>query len=201
MKDKQSIVLEEPFQRLFFSNKKEHTFEGGHVMYVNSHLEDYIEKLYNGISINSPAQLDEYVIADRLDIRIYLANNSSEAFYWQDRYYIFIDRNLDGQQRWQDFAHELCHVLRHSGHQGHMSPPFRELQEWQSDNFMYHFCVPTFLLRRIRLPSDYQAAVYVIAKTFNVEMDFAKVRLNRYRQKVFPEVHQFMEQIDSYAIE
>lgn len=169
-------------------------------MYVNSHLEDYIENLYNGLSINNPAQLNKYVIADRLDIKIYLASDPSEAFYWQKQYYIFIDRNLDNQQRWQDFGHELCHILRHSGHQGHMSERFRELQEWQADNFMYHFCVPTFMLSKILLPPDQQAAAYLIAKTFNVEMVFAEVRLYRYRQKILSKT-QATEQIDSYSIE
>ncbi|PIC87941.1 hypothetical protein CSV72_01985 [Sporosarcina sp. P20a] len=167
-------------------------------MYVNSHLEDYIENLYTGLSINNPAQLNEYVIADRLDIRIYLASDPSEAFYWQEQYYIFINRDLDSQQRWQDFGHELCHILRHSGHQGHMTPPFRELQEWQADNFMYHFCIPTFMLKHIRLPPDQQAAAYVITQFFNVELKFAEERLNRYLRKQFTGGFQVEEQIDTY---
>lgn len=153
-------------------------------MYRYSHLEDYIQELYFRWNIRSPEQLNKYVIADQSNIGIYLTSDTSEAFSWDGRYYIFINRNLDNQQRWQDFGHELCHILRHSGHQGNMPAPFRELQEWQADNFMYHFCVPTFMLRRIRLPPDRQTAAYVIARTFNVEIQFAETRLDRYWSKL-----------------
>lgn len=152
-------------------------------MYQNSHLEDFIEQLYAGLSIRQSGQLNKYLIAERLNIGIYLTSNDSEAFYWDSRYYIFINRNLDSRQRWQEFGHELCHVLRHGGHQGRMPPPLRELQEWQADNFMYHFCVPTFMLQRIRLPPDRRAAAVLIAETFNVEYQFAAIRLDRYVNK------------------
>ncbi|PID16824.1 phage portal protein [Sporosarcina sp. P34] len=152
-------------------------------MYQNTHLEDYIQQLYKELSIEQPEQLNKYVIADQLNVGVYLTSNTSEAFYWQDRYYIFIDRNLDSRQRWQDFGHELCHVLRHSGHQGHMPVPFRELQEWQADNFMYHFCVPTFMLRKIHLPYDQFEAIRLISETFNVEYSLAVKRLEMYHRK------------------
>ncbi|PIC65377.1 hypothetical protein CSV79_01790 [Sporosarcina sp. P13] len=169
-------------------------------MYLKSHLEDYIEKLYNGISIHNPGQLNKYVIADRLDIGIYLASDPSEAFRWQERYYIFINRNLNGRQRWQDFGHELCHVLRHSGHQGHMPPPFRELQEWQADNFMYHFCVPTFMLDRMQLPSDRQRATLLLCDVFTVEYHFAETRLDQYFNKLCYGGFKVAEtQVDSYT--
>ncbi|WP_153732746.1 ImmA/IrrE family metallo-endopeptidase [Sporosarcina obsidiansis] len=153
-------------------------------MYQNSHLEDYIQELYFGWNINSPEQLNKYIIADQSNIGIYLTSNTSEAFYWDGRYYIFIDRKQNDRQRWQDFGHELCHVLRHSGHQGRMPPLFRQLQEWQADNFMFHFCVPTFMLHRIRLPPDQRAAVALISETFNVDYRFAEIRLARYVSKI-----------------
>lgn len=152
-------------------------------MYQNSHLEDYIRQLYKDLSIEESDQLNMYVIADQLNIGVYLTSNTSEAFYWQDRYYVFIDRNLDSQQRWQDFGHELCHVLRHSGNQGRMPTLFRDLQEWQADNFMYHFCVPTFMLQKIHLPYDQFEAIRLISETFNVEYSFAVIRLEMYYRK------------------
>lgn len=154
-------------------------------MYQNSHLEDYIKELYNDWNITSPERLNKYFIAERLNISIYLTSGKSEAFYWQGRYYIFINRELNRRKRWQDFGHELCHVLRHSGHQGKMPHSLRELQEWQADNFMYHFCVPTFMLQRIRLPPDRIAAAYLIAETFNVDFGFAEERLERYQRKLY----------------
>lgn len=173
-----------PFSKGFsFQLRKNICLIGGHYMYQNSHLEDYIRQLYKDLSIEEPDQLNMYVIADQLNVGVYLTSNTSEAFYWQDRYYVFVDRNLDSRQRWQDFSHELCHVLRHSGHQGHMPISFRELQEWQADNFMYHFCVPTFMLQKIHLPHDQFEAIRLISETFNVEYSFAVKRLEMYYRK------------------
>lgn len=153
-------------------------------MYQTSYLEDYVEDLYKRLGINEPDELDKYAIGNELNIGIYLVSGESEAFCSQERNYIFLNRNLSHQERWQDFGHELCHVLRHSGHQRDMQPMFRELQEWQADNFMYHFCVPAFMMKRIRLPPNSYEAVTLIAELFNVEMKFAEERLNRYYQKV-----------------
>ncbi len=154
-------------------------------MYLTSYLEDNIQRLYEDLDIKYPYQLNKYIISDRLDIGIYLSRDPSEAFYWENRYYIFINRDLDSRRRWQDFGHELCHVLRHSGHQGEMPSLFRELQEWQADNFMYHFCVPTFMLRALKLPAEMRRAIPIVAETFNVEYEFAEERLYRYSQKLF----------------
>lgn len=166
-------------------------------MYRYSHLEDYIQELYFEWDIKVPEQLNKYVIADQSNVGIYLTSSTSEAFSWDGRYYIFIDRRLDDRQRWQDFGHEICHVLRHSGRQGNMPAPFRELQEWQADNFMYHFCVPSFMLRRIRLPPDQQSAVRLIAEIFNVEITFAEERLIRYLRKASIESFQVAETQDN----
>lgn len=168
-------------------------------MYQNSHLEDYIQGLYLDWNINNPEQLNKYAIANYSNVGIYLSSDPSEAFYWESRYYIFINRDLDSRKRWQDFGHELCHVLRHSGNQKKMPIMFRDFQEWQADNFMYHFCVPTFMLQRIRLPPDQLAAAYLIADTFNVELSFAKERLDRYLRKLYSGGFKVAEkQIDTY---
>ncbi|MCP3763897.1 ImmA/IrrE family metallo-endopeptidase [Domibacillus sp. A3M-37] len=36
--------------------------------------------------------------------------------------YILLNNQLTEQQKWQDFAHELCHFLRHAGN--HKALPF-----------------------------------------------------------------------------
>lgn len=154
-------------------------------MYQNSHLEDFIQQLYRGLAVRRPEQLNKYVIADRLNIGVYLTNHESEAIFWEGRHYIFLNGRLSSRRRWQDFGHELCHVLRHSGHQGRMPSSFLKLQEWQAENFAYHFCVPTFMLNKLRLPSDRRAATYLIAETFNVDFQFAAERLDRYVRKLY----------------
>ncbi|WP_438312329.1 ImmA/IrrE family metallo-endopeptidase [Sporosarcina sp. FA9] len=149
-----------------------------------SYLEDYIKKLYNKINITVPNQINMYVIADRLNIGLYPIDGSSEAIQIEGRQYIFINRNLSAQEQWQDFCHELCHILWHSGNQFAMPPPFREYQEWKADSFALHACIPTFMLRDIRLPRDPQEVIWVIQDTFNVSYEFAKIRLEQRRQQI-----------------
>lgn len=149
-----------------------------------SHTEDYIKKIYSYLQITNPAQLNEFAIADKLNIGLYPIDGKSEAIFSDGRQYIFINRNLESQERWQEFGHELCHVLWHAGDQSEMPPPFREYQEWKANLFALHFCIPTFMLQRIRLPTDKRAAVTMIAKTFNVDFRFAEERLTRHFKKL-----------------
>ncbi|MEK3935981.1 ImmA/IrrE family metallo-endopeptidase [Sporosarcina sp. FSL W7-1349] len=154
-------------------------------MYINSHLEDYIKDLYLNIGIKNPGKLNQHTIARRLNIWLYPFNGPSEAIYSNGRQYIFLNRNLTPQEQWQEFAHELCHILRHSGNQKKMARLFLEYQEWQADSFASHFCIPTFMLRRLELPQDRQKAVWKIQQTFNVTNEFAELRLKMYENKVY----------------
>lgn len=60
---------------------------------------------------------------------------------------------------------------------------FRELQEFQAKQFMYHFCVPTFMLLQMTLPNLRQQAILHIAQTFHVTRDFAEKRLALFEQR------------------
>ena len=147
-------------------------------------MEDYINDLYKNIGVHRPEQLDLQNVSRKLEIWIYNFAGTSEAVYSNGRQYIFLNRNLSIEQKWQEFGHELCHILRHAGHQRKMHYLFQELQEWQADNFALHFCIPTFMLQRIRLPPDIRHAAVVIAELFKVEEAFAEERLKRYSNKL-----------------
>lgn len=147
-------------------------------------LEDYIFSLYQSIHVYTPDQLNMKEIASRLGVDIEYIDSSSKTLYAPQETIILIDRRLSSQKQWQDFGHELGHLLRHCGSQLTLPPPFIKMQEWQANNFMYHFCVPTFMLEKIPLPWRKGEVIAVIAKTFNVEFGFATVRLERWlRQK------------------
>jgi len=84
------------------------------------------------------------------------------------------------EEEWMNFGHEICHFLRHCGNQANLHPLFIELQEWQADNFMYQFCAPTFMLKKMKLPDHEDAAVDMLCKTFCVLPEFARRRLQQY---------------------
>ncbi|XRD23498.1 ImmA/IrrE family metallo-endopeptidase [Lysinibacillus fusiformis] len=68
-------------------------------------------------------------------LRFLLVSDSSQALFIDGRHYIFLNENQSPQQQWQDFCHELSHVLLHTGDQFHMYPLFREYQEFKVQQF------------------------------------------------------------------
>lgn len=144
-----------------------------------SHLEDYINNLYLNIGITRPEQLDMKLIAARLNFKILYVPFKSMC----TGSLICIDARLPKEQQWQQFGHELCHALWHSGNQLGIPPTFREYQEWKANDFAYHLCVPTFMIDAISLPSSHKEATLLISSTFNVEYDFAFKRLEKYISK------------------
>jgi len=152
-------------------------------MYLYSDLEKSIQKLYFFLGIDTSDQIDKINIAEKLKVELCYFDRKSQAISINNKNYIFLNKHLSRQQRWQDFAHELCHILRHAGYQYNMPLLFRELQEWQADSFMYHFCVPTFMLKEMELPQHINEATWFVAETFNVETEFARKRLEMWMNK------------------
>lgn len=150
--------------------------------YNFTHLEDWIKKFYNGLGIFHPHQLDFQDIADRIGIEVHLENISSRCI-GED---IIIDKRLSPQEQWQDFSHEFGHALRHEGNQLFMSQSFLELQENQANTFMYHFCVPTFMLLNNEITNYFNInnGISYVAEKFKVTEPFAKERLIQFRNKI-----------------
>ncbi|KZN99397.1 ImmA/IrrE family metallo-endopeptidase [Pseudobacillus badius] len=98
-------------------------------------LEDYIFSLYQSIHIYTPDQLNMKKIASRIGVDIEYIDSSSKTLYPPQETIILIDRRLSSQKQWQDFGHELGHLLRHFGSQLTLPPPFIKMQEWQANNF------------------------------------------------------------------
>lgn len=145
-----------------------------------THTEDFIKKLYTKIGITEPQQLDFQSIAVHLGIKVFYWQDKSQALFLREQAYIFINEELTNQQKWQDFCHELAHVLLHNGHQGRMSPLFREYQENKANNYMYHACIPSFMLDELEQSDASALTVQHVQQLFNVEYDFAVKRLEQY---------------------
>ncbi|MBN6887776.1 Zn-dependent peptidase ImmA (M78 family) [Cytobacillus horneckiae] len=149
-------------------------------------LENNIGKLYNFLEIQTPEEIEMYKIAEKLDIWIHYWNKESKMNYRKGMYSIILDNRKNSVRQWQDFCHELAHVIRHYGNQNKMHELFIDLQESQATNFMYHFCVPTFMLLKLNI-NDYiniNNGVDFVVKTFNVTEDFANKRLIHFRNQM-----------------
>lgn len=141
--------------------------------------ESYVKHFYHSINILYPYQLKISKISNKLKVPVIYWPYSSEVILYKDIYKIFINENLNKQQRWQDFGHEIGHHL-HEGSQTNMSNLFLNYQECQAEYFSYHFCVPTFMLMQLK-----EVSVDVIMNLFNVEYDFALRRFEMYQNKIF----------------
>lgn len=146
-------------------------------MVVYTHLEDYIRNLYFKLGISRPDQLNMQIIASMIGIDIVYRNFT---LMLDDEIHI---QKGDYTNEWMEFGHELCHHLRHHGCQFDMHPLYVDLQEWQATNFAYHFCVPTFMLEELNLPSTQNEAIGLIAKEFSVSFEFAEARLDKWLNK------------------
>lgn len=150
--------------------------------YTTTHLEDWVKEFYNGLGIFHPHQLDFLDISNRLGFGVHFQDISSRYF----RGDIIIDKRLSPQEQWQDFAHELGHALRHGGNQLYMSKSFINLQENQAKTFMYHFCVPTFMLLNYEITNYYNIydGISFVVEKFKVTDSFAEERLIHFRNKI-----------------
>jgi Zn-dependent peptidase ImmA (M78 family) len=90
---------------------------------------------------------------------------------------IILDIYKSEQEQWEDFGHELAHILWHGGNQIEMPDTLARFQEVKANNFALQFCVPTFMLLDLVIPHNLNEAVFFIMETFNVTGDFARKKL------------------------
>lgn len=149
-------------------------------MNILTHLEDYIQHFYNQLGIYFPTQLNEEEIAEKLDVSIYYWTENSQALFIKDRSFIFLNYLILPNFKWQEFCHELGHVLLHTGDQMRLPYSFVEYQEFKANNFALHAAAPTFMIDELDLPNTYQEAVRLLQDTFHISLTFACKRLDHY---------------------
>ena len=145
-----------------------------------THTEEYIKKFYLNMGISTPQELKFQTISKYWGITTFYWPEQSQALFTGNKSFIFLNERLSAQQQWQEYCHELTHVLLHTGHQGRMTPLFREYQENKANNFMYHACIPSFMLDELEQSEASSLTVDHVQQLFNVEYDFTLKRLDQY---------------------
>lgn len=145
--------------------------------YQSTPLEDWITQLYRHLNISEPHQIDMTNIAAKLNVWIYFRDTRSQAVDINGNCSMVIDRRLSPPEQWQDFGHELCHLLRQAGNQMYLPESFVRYQETKADYFALEFCVPSFMLVDVSLPQTRREAIDYVAEAFNVTHRFAQRRL------------------------
>lgn len=141
-----------------------------------NNLEDYIKQFLNSLGIYHPHQLNIETVSNRLGMIVYYIPHDSMAIEG----ILFLDNRQTDETMWQEFGHELCHILWHAGDQALIPLSMREYQEWKAENFSQHLCIPTFMLDKMELPNHEKEAVWILMDAFGVERCFAEKRLRQY---------------------
>lgn len=147
-------------------------------------LDTWIRQFYEHIGISSPEDMNLYRIAAECRIWIHQAPVRSRAMERNEMATIILDNRLTDKQQWEEFGHELCHILRQSGNQLKMPLPFLQYQEWKADRFALHFCIPTFMLGELEMSDEPARTVDSICETFNVTRPFARKRLQLHHHDI-----------------
>lgn len=101
--------------------------------------------------------------------------------YGRYRGIILDDRSTHEEQR-EQFFHELCHILRHVGHQTMMPKAFRELQEWDAKRFTMYAALPYYMLRKYDFNDEH--LIYNLVKDFKVTKELVKKRLEQIQRNI-----------------
>lgn len=138
-------------------------------------LEKWVVNFYYRLGITNPQDIKESSIARNL--RIFLNYTERRSFSAENGRFrmINIDSRLPGAMQREHFFHELCHLLRHCGHQLAMPISFRELQEWDAAHFTRYAAIPFHMLKMIDLKSH--TVVTDMAQIFKVSEDLCQSRI------------------------
>ncbi|RAS75209.1 ImmA/IrrE family metallo-endopeptidase [Priestia endophytica] len=140
--------------------------------YVPSHMEEQISREYIKRGIIHPEDLTVSNIISRFELEIFHHSYVSFRIEENGCHFIFMNTKLPMMEFKKVFFHELCHVIRHEGEQDHMPYPFKELQEWEADNFVKYAMIPYHM---IHLTKD--RPLPYIAELFDAPIDLCEERL------------------------
>lgn len=143
-------------------------------------MEDFVQEFYTKMGIFEPHQLNYERISSELGVKLFFWHEPSQALFLKERSYIFLNARLSKEQKWQDFCHELGHVLLHCGNQRRLPTDFIKYQEAKANLFMYHACMPSFMLDQLNINDYASETINQVANLFCVEDSFAAKRLEQY---------------------
>lgn len=81
------------------------------------HIEDFVLTFYFKMGIRKPEELCFKKVADELGVKVFYWPDASQALFTGDKGFILLIEHSTPQQQWQDFCHELAHILFHVGNQ------------------------------------------------------------------------------------
>jgi hypothetical protein len=153
--------------------------------YQTTPLEQWTEQLWIKSGIITPSHLNIDEVSSRLDVWVHFLQDTSRALEYMGLRSILIDKRQGRDLQWEEFLHELCHVLRHAGNQTTMPRLFCEGQEAEANRFVLYAAIPFFMLRHLKLPSRMDEAAADLSLYFGVTYELALKRLEQVQRRNF----------------
>lgn len=148
--------------------------------YCPSELECWINEKYQQDGIYSPHEMDVERIAALfgVDVMYYMGPSFAD---WKDGQYsvIFLNKLLKVDKQREAFFHELCHPLRHVGHQKHAPTGLMELQEIQAEIFQLYASMPFYILNNYEEILRSNNCVPILSAEFSLPEALVKRRLEQ----------------------
>lgn len=150
-------------------------------MYITTALEEWITKRYIKQHIKTPQDINITLIARYYGIYIHYRPMPARYDIHGRYRAIVLDKRCTLEEQREQFFHELCHILRHVGHQSMLPEAFRELQEWDANNFTMYAALPYYLVKQYDLNSEY--IIQDLSHDFKVTEELCVKRLENIKRK------------------
>lgn len=152
------------------------------MFYSLTRMEKWITEEYLKYNIHSPGDINIEKIADIYNVIVWKYPMEARYDIFDNRKFIVINSQSSPEIQREQFFHELCHVLFHVGHQSNMNEPFRELLEWEADNFVLYALLPYFMIKQYDLTDEY--IIHDLSNDFCVTPLLCQKRLSQIKNRI-----------------
>lgn len=157
--------------------------------YRKTSLEDFIEGLYISKNIKNPQDINIINLSNQIGINLeFVPIGSFSLESASGKWTIFLDTRISELKQRDDYLHELCHLLRHSGNQLVLPDTFIKYQEEEAEQFKNYALMPFYMIERLVLPADYRQVVQYLSLVFSVSINRAKKRFDQIKRREFEEL-------------
>ena len=149
--------------------------------YYTTALEDWVTKMYTKNRIMTPNDIKVRRIARLFGIFVKQKPMPARFDIFGRYKGIVLDSRESIEVQREQFFHELCHILRHAGHQTLMPKAFLELQERDAKHFTLYALMPYHMIKNYDFEDDF--IIDTLAEDFKVRRELVIERLDRIKQR------------------
>lgn len=152
------------------------------MFYNLTRMEKWITNEYLIYDIHSPDDIDIEKLSIIYDVTVWKFPMGARYDIFNNKKFIVIDSRSSPEIQREQFFHELCHVLFHVGHQSIMHEPFRQLLEWEANNFVMYAALPYHMIKQYELTNEF--LVHELAVEFKVTKSLCQKRLEQIKNRI-----------------